>query len=237
MHTLVPAAPAPVPTGRLSPRRRESAEVRIRQILDAALSVFSARGFAGSRMDDVAAQCGLSKGALYCRFKSKDELFEALVCRHLQLSHPCAAELPLATALRPLVEGLVSPMYQRLTEPDTITVLRLLIAEGQRMPHLVTRWQIQVLDPYQQALRLSLMEAAAQFGGKPGVLADEPRLVLAPAVLMMLKQLISGEQDVADTERMRSAHIDMLCAWLTVKPSSTSATESDPPPFPSSAHA
>jgi len=49
------------------------------QILQAALVRFSEKGFHQTTMDDIVAQSGLSKGALYWHFKSKQELFIALV--------------------------------------------------------------------------------------------------------------------------------------------------------------
>ena len=52
---------------------------KVRRILDAAASVFARRGFSGARMDEVAGEAGVSKGGLYLHFKSKEELFDALV--------------------------------------------------------------------------------------------------------------------------------------------------------------
>jgi TetR/AcrR family transcriptional regulator, acrAB operon repressor len=52
---------------------------KTRRILDAAASVFAKRGFNEARMDDVATEAGVSKGGLYLHFKSKDDLFDAIV--------------------------------------------------------------------------------------------------------------------------------------------------------------
>jgi AcrR family transcriptional regulator len=60
------------------PRPDVSAERRT-QILQAAVQVFSQRGFANARMDDIVQESGLSKGALYWYFKSKDEIITALM--------------------------------------------------------------------------------------------------------------------------------------------------------------
>lgn len=46
-------------------RRRLAPQVRVAQILDAALVEFSERGFAATTMDDIGRRCGLSKGGLY----------------------------------------------------------------------------------------------------------------------------------------------------------------------------
>jgi len=63
------------------------------QILDAASVVFARLGFAPARMDDVASESGLSKGALYLYFRSKDELIDALVGRMVDLETRRLAEI------------------------------------------------------------------------------------------------------------------------------------------------
>ncbi len=47
----------------------------INQILDAALEVFVKKGYAQTRMDDIVDLSGLSKGAIYHHYSSKNELF------------------------------------------------------------------------------------------------------------------------------------------------------------------
>ncbi|RMH45263.1 MAG: TetR/AcrR family transcriptional regulator [Deltaproteobacteria bacterium] len=64
-------------------RRQREREERRRDILDAAERVFLAKGFAQATMDEVAASCELSKGALYLYFRSKDELYVAVCLRTL----------------------------------------------------------------------------------------------------------------------------------------------------------
>ncbi|MFM2163191.1 MAG: hypothetical protein RLZZ383_2703 [Pseudomonadota bacterium] len=59
--------------------RHESEAERRRQILDAARECFHASGFHAARVEDVAKRAGLSKGAVYFYFPSKDALFLALV--------------------------------------------------------------------------------------------------------------------------------------------------------------
>jgi AcrR family transcriptional regulator len=57
----------------MSPRPDVSEE-RTDQILEAAEKVFVEKGFQKARMDDIADQSNLSKGALYWYFKSKDDI-------------------------------------------------------------------------------------------------------------------------------------------------------------------
>lgn len=67
----------------MSPRPDVSEE-RKHQILNAAEDVFTAKGFAAARMDDIAEETGLSKGTLYLYFKSKDDLIIAILDRIFQ---------------------------------------------------------------------------------------------------------------------------------------------------------
>ena len=63
-----------------SPTRwRRRKEARPDEILAAALASFAERGFAATRLEDVAARAGISKGTLYLYFRSKEELFKAVV--------------------------------------------------------------------------------------------------------------------------------------------------------------
>src|SRR5580693_8478922 len=63
--------------------RPTRAEVRDR-ILDAALEVFAAEGFAGATIDAIGQAAGFTKGAVYSNFESKDELFLALLDREFE---------------------------------------------------------------------------------------------------------------------------------------------------------
>jgi len=61
-----------------APSKREQVrEERRQQILEAALAVFSQKGYHATNVSDVAAQAGVSQGTIYWYFDSKDELFEA----------------------------------------------------------------------------------------------------------------------------------------------------------------
>ena len=57
----------------------EAPEVRRAQILEAAQGCFGKTGYHKTKMDDIVRASGLSKGALYWHFKSKDEIFLALL--------------------------------------------------------------------------------------------------------------------------------------------------------------
>src|SRR4249920_3188746 len=63
----------------IEPRWERRKDARPGELASAALELFVERGFAATRLDDVAKRAGVSKGTLYLYFDSKDDLFKAVV--------------------------------------------------------------------------------------------------------------------------------------------------------------
>ena len=70
----MPEQPAPAEN-----RRARSREIHPERVTAAALALFLERGFARTRMEDVARRAGVSKGAIYLHFDNKEDLFRAVV--------------------------------------------------------------------------------------------------------------------------------------------------------------
>ena len=64
--------------------RVESQAQTQQRLLDAAAAIVARRGFAGASIEDIAETAGYSRGAFHANFKSKDELFLALIERHVK---------------------------------------------------------------------------------------------------------------------------------------------------------
>ena len=75
----------------LTPERRRA--MTRQHLLDAATIVFTRDGFHGATLDDVAATAGFTKGAVYSNFKSKDDLFLALLDDHIERQFAVASEV------------------------------------------------------------------------------------------------------------------------------------------------
>lgn len=203
----VAARPKPARRLRLPP------EVRVRQILDSALLEFSERGFKSARMDDVARRCGLSKGGLYAHFRSKDALFEAILTR--SLAPPDLAQIDLTGPLtvRQIAVWIVDRLHESLAHPRTTTTMRLLIAEGSRVPQLVKLWRSNVVEPHLAQLG-EVLRKSTPAGGAHSIVVREPWLVAAPALYVIVSQVIAGESEDIDQQRFRKAHVRMLCELL-----------------------
>src|SRR5437870_2451116 len=74
-ETKVVSPPLPLPKS----NRAERAAERRQAIIEAALDEFTARGFAATRLDDIAKRAGVAKGTIYLHFKDKESMFEELI--------------------------------------------------------------------------------------------------------------------------------------------------------------
>lgn len=113
-----------------------------RQIIDGACRVFLAQGFDAASMGAIAREAGVSKGTLYVYFRSKEELFEAIVeeqCRQ-QAEQIFALDInaPIEAELRRLGEEFV----RFLCRPSGVSPLRTVIAIADRMPELGAKFYL-----------------------------------------------------------------------------------------------
>src|SRR5215813_11434462 len=111
-----------------------------RQIMEGARRLFLAQGFDAASMNAIAQAAGDSKGTLYVYFKSKEELFEAIVeeqCRaQAEQIFSLDGEAAIESELQRLGEGLT----RFLCQPDTVPSLRTIMAIADRMPEVGTRF-------------------------------------------------------------------------------------------------
>lgn len=112
-----------------------------RQIIDGACRMFLAQGFDAASMGSIAREAGVSKGTLYVYFKSKEELFEAIVEEQCRVQAKYVFTLDehaeIESELRRFGADLVNFLCHR---PGGISPLRTVIAIADRMPELGTRF-------------------------------------------------------------------------------------------------
>jgi AcrR family transcriptional regulator len=120
-----------------SVRWRRRKEARPGEILEAALDCFAERGFAATRLEDVAARAGVTKGTAYLYFKNKEELFKAVVSGYLvptieQLEAAARAPGPVSELLRTVAGMFVEKVYSTRFS----ALPKLVISEASNFPEL-----------------------------------------------------------------------------------------------------
>jgi AcrR family transcriptional regulator len=156
------------------PKWRRRKDARPAEIVAAALQVFSEKGFAAARLEDIAARAGVSKGALYLYFETKQELFRAVV-RDAVAPNIDAVEAAVGAVEAPfpmLVRTLLGRMAEVMMTTRLPSVAKVVIAESGNFPDLARIWHDDVVS---RALRIAttLIERAQAKGEvKPG----DPRI-------------------------------------------------------------
>jgi AcrR family transcriptional regulator len=142
-------------------KRRKAA--RPAEILDAALDCFAERGFTATRMDDVAVRAGVTKGTVYLYFKTKEELFTALVRSKLL---PNIERLEAASADAPapvLLERLMAMWAEHLVPSRASVLPKLIMAEAGNFPELAKFYLDEVIHPARAQLA-SVLRRGVQTG-------------------------------------------------------------------------
>lgn len=131
-----------------SPRWERRKEDRPAELLAAALDLFVEKGFAATRLDDVAARAGVSKGTLYLYFKNKDDLFKAVIRESI---------VPLIEAFEQQLEGSDLPSDDLLTlyfrkfwadfgDTKLSGICKLMVAEAGNFPELAVFFHTEVIE-------------------------------------------------------------------------------------------
>ncbi len=104
-------------------------------ILSIALQVFLEEGYAAASMSAIAARVGGSKGTLYNYFRSKAELFVAVVQNQCELHQNQIFDVA-EPDLRTLLTELAHRFARMLLSDEVITIHRIVVAEATRFPEI-----------------------------------------------------------------------------------------------------
>lgn len=203
---------AAAPNVSADPKWRRRAEARPTEILDAALAVFTEKGFEAARVDEVAARAGLSKGAIYLYFDGKEALLRGLIEREVA---------PVAERLKALAGSggedpeatlrlLVTTAAQVLGEPGVFAVPKLVLSSAPRFREIADYYRNCVVDE-----ALGAIAALHRRGVAAGVFrnADSDmaaRLVMGPLLLGAMRTHILGAVDTISPLARAEAHLDFL---------------------------
>jgi AcrR family transcriptional regulator len=170
------------------PRWRRRKEARPAEIVAAALEVFAERGFAGARLEDIAARAGVSKAALYLYFPTKQDLFRSVVAQAVAPNIGAVAasadayEGPFAELVRMLL-----PAMAAVAGAGTMGgVVKMVIGESRNFPELAKVWHDELVGRALAAVAGAIGRAQARGEVKAG----DPRAyalgLVAPLMLAVL---------------------------------------------------
>lgn len=197
------------------PRYQRRKEDRPQEITEAALQAFAEKGYAATRVEEVAKRAGVSKGLLYLYFKTKEELFKAVVksvvVRRVDQLIGSIESTDLSS--EDFIRGPLTSFLKQVPGSPVAIVIRLLISEGPRHPDLVDYYYDNVVSKGLAAITGFVERGVDRGEFRKSVVTELPQLFLAPVMLSIIWSIIFKTREL-DTDKLIETQIDMLLTHI-----------------------
>jgi AcrR family transcriptional regulator len=204
--SAAPAAPKP------ASNRAERAAERRGAIIEAAMDEFIARGFAATRLDDVAKRAGVAKGTIYLHFKDKESMFEELIRTAIvpMINRLWGTPPQPGASVRDMVEGFAKIFIEEVATTRRGDLVRLIVAEGPRFPEVADFYYREVVSRGLGGMRALIELGIARGEIKQKNLARFPQIMVAPALIAVIWQSLFSRHAPLDALEMFRVHLDLI---------------------------
>jgi AcrR family transcriptional regulator len=206
------------------PKFRRRAEARPDEVLDAAMELFIEKGFPATRVEDIAKRAGLSKGAVYLYFPSKEKILEGIVRRAIVpiAEHALSMARTYEGDPRTIITLALKTLAVKLNDPKLLAIPKLIFREVLGFPELAEMYRREVLDRV-----LPVITGLLRRGIDQGYLRQvDPELtirsIVGPLMLHVALMEIFGivPEDGISFEKLVDNHLTILFDGLSAPPSS-----------------
>lgn len=211
------------------PRWERRKDARPQELLSAALDLFVERGYAATRLEDVARCAGVSKGTLYLYYENKEELFKAVVRNNIV---PVIGDAEASVAeyqghSADLLRHLIYSWWQRLGATKASGIIKLVMAEADNFPELARFYQEEVINRGTRATASMLERGIARGEFRPVDVNMTTQVLVAPMLMLITWKHSVGPCPRAELDPMAflDTFLDMaLNGLLPSSPVPSSAT-------------
>ena len=146
------------------PKRERRKQDRPGELLEAALDLFVEKGYAATRVEEVAARAGVSKGTLFLYFPSKEDLFKAVVRHNVvaPVTQGAAEVAQFQGSSGDLVEWMMLQWWRRYGATKASGISKLIMSEASNFPDLVDFFRTEVITPAHALVRSALQRGIDQ---------------------------------------------------------------------------
>ena len=197
------------------PRYQRRKEDRPQEITEAAFEAFAEKGYSATKVADVAKRAGVSKGLMYLYFKTKEELFKAVVKSVVVRRVDRLIENVETTKLssEDFIRGPLQSFLQQIPASPVAVVIRLLVSEGRKHPDLVDYYYDNVVAKGLAAISGFLRRGVERGEFRQSAVTDQPHLILAPVMLSIIWGLIFTDHKL-DTDKLIETQIDLVLTQI-----------------------
>lgn len=202
----------------VSPSRQRRKQARPAELLTAALDLFVERGFAATKLDEVAARAGVSKGTLYLYFGSKEELFKAVIRQGIfpVLEQGEAMLAQHDGDARSLLQGLLLRWWQLVGATSLGGIPKLMVSEAGNFPEVAQYYYENVIVRGRSLMRQVLERGVAAGEFRAMDIESAIDVIFAPMLMLTIWRYSLGTCGCGkqDPETYLSTHFDLLLNGL-----------------------
>ena len=201
------------------PRWERRKEARPAELLASALELFVEKGYAGTRLDDVAHRAGVSKGTLYLYFENKEVLFKAVVRESVvariseTADHIERFDGPSAA----LLEHVIRSWWTEYGDKTAGGISKLMLAESNNFPEIARFFLEEVIDPWHALLERAVRRGVERGEFRPVDIEMTVRALAAALVMLSLWKCSFGpcSQKPVDAAAYIDVTVDTFVTSLT----------------------
>ncbi|MCK5041036.1 MAG: TetR/AcrR family transcriptional regulator [Sphingomonadales bacterium] len=190
-------------------------DARPQEIIDAALKLFAVKGFAATRLDDVAKEAGISKGTLYLYFSDKEALFKQVVQGGMiDNIAPLEQAIKAHTgSAEDLLRMFVTHMTALVTTTPVGAIPKLIISEAGNFPNVTAFYRDEVVFRIHKTMVSIIKKGVADGEFRQVPLMEAARSLLAPIFMLALAVNMPGFKEKLEMNPAKQAEVT-LDIWL-----------------------
>lgn len=212
------------PSPAASAVRQRRKEARPGELLGAALALFVEKGFAATRVDEVAARAGVSKGTLFLYYPSKEDLFKAVIHDTIagRFDEWNAEFDAFEGSSAELVRYCLHSWWERIGMTQASGITKLVMSEAGSFPEIAVFYQQNVINPGHALLKRVLQRGIACGEFRPMDLDYAVYSLIAPMIFLLtwkhsMAPCCPPDQQIDPTTFINS-QVDLLLQGMLAPP-------------------
>ncbi|MFC5520927.1 TetR/AcrR family transcriptional regulator [Polaromonas jejuensis] len=211
-------------TNGVAAKRERRKEARPGELLDAALDLFVEKGFAATRVEEVAALAGVSKGTLFLYFQSKEELFKAVVRENISGRFKEWNEefASFEGSSGEMLAYCMNVWWERVGATKASGITKLLVSEAKNFPDIAAFYQKEVIQPGQALIRRILQRGMDRGEFRAMDLDYAVYSVVAPMIFLILAKHSMGvcvsDSVALDPKQYIASQVNTILHGLSMPP-------------------
>ena len=212
MNTIDPIAPH---------KRERRKQDRPGELLKAALDLFVEKGFAATRVEEVALRAGVSKGTLFLYFPSKEDLFKAVVLENVvvPVKQGAVEVAQFKGTMGELLEWMMLQWWRRYGATKASGISKLVMSEASNFPDLAIFFRNEVIEPAHALVRHALQRGMDRGEFRATNIDLTLHSVMAPLLFLVMWKHSMGpccpSHEQIDPEAFITQHARLMARGLS----------------------